>query len=209
MRMSGEDLILKLKTYGPKVASKALQEDSGSFMEKKLFFILQRLDCVDPWNHFKDVVNEMWVKVIEDFNKCYEGVKEADYKYPRPWLKSIGNHCAIDHWKKERKDSIVVYCESDEVLDDNICQHSNLHQFIVGIPIEELIYRKEIFKQLRGFIKSLPQKERSVLALRLKGYSFKLIARSLGINPDYARVIMWKITRKLRLEVVRLNGGRI
>jgi DNA-directed RNA polymerase specialized sigma24 family protein len=208
MLMSGKFLNSTIITFGPEAADEALWKQSGAFMERWMPFQLLKLNCIDPWDHFQDVLQITRYKAYEDFEKCYRGEKEANYQYPHSWLKQIGLNCAIDHSKKEIKDSVVSYFDSDQDL-DNISQHSNLHQLIAGIPIEELIYRKKMLKHLCEFIKSFPQKERSILALRLKGYPFKLIALYIGMDPVYARALMWKITRKLRLEVDRLNGGKI
>lgn len=209
MSMSGECLNSIIVNSGPEAGYLALWKQSGPYLKGWIPSLLWKLNCSDPPDHVKLVLDDISMKTLIDFRKYYEGKKKAGYTNPHSWLTQIGHHCAVDHSKEDTKYSdVMTYFDSDEVMDNFIYENSEHYRSIAGNPIDDLIYKNEVLKHLgKFFLKNFSSKEQGVMKLWLKEKSHKIVAREFGLTLTYSHSMVSRMTWKLRQEVIRISGG--
>ena len=133
----------------------------------------------------EDLASEVFLKVVKSIG-TFRG--EADIK---TWLFSIARHEWYDYLRKKnrqiRTEAITEFCESME------------------LGPEAQYHRQEIIRRIYRLLEQEPERTRSIVMMRLDGYSFYEIAQKFGISESSARVIDFRTKDKLR-KILKKEG---
>ena len=133
----------------------------------------------------EDLASEVFLKVVKSIG-TFRG--EADIK---TWLFSIARHEWYDYLRKKnrqiRTEAITEFCESME------------------LGPEAQYHRQEIIRRIYRLLEQEPERTRSIVMMRLDGYSFYEIGQKFGISESSARVIDFRTKDKLR-KILKKEG---
>lgn len=153
-----------------------LSEELFSEYYKDVFRYLYSL-CHDP-SLSEDMTSEVFLEVVNSIGG-FRG--ECDVK---TWLFSIARHRWMRYLQKKRVqiETAALY-DFEEVSDPDAEERENIRE-LVG-RIYELIEDED-------------ERPKSVALMRLDGYSFYEIGRSLGISENSARVVFFRTKERIR-----------
>lgn len=115
----------------------------------------------------EDITQEAFMKGFQKLDT----LKNREQFYP--WLKRIALNIALNHFEKEKRVLDVENEDDDTSFFDNIASGEN--------P-EELTLKDELYKYVRNFVDSLPDKLRVVIVLReVEDMSYEEIAEMMNI----------------------------
>jgi len=133
----------------------------------------------------EDLASEVFLKVVKSIG-TFRG--EADIK---TWLFSIARHEWYDHLRKKnrqiRTEAMTEFCES------------------MDLGPEAKYHMQEIIRRIYSLLEQEPERTRSIVMMRLDGYSFYEIGQKFGISESSARVIDFRIKDKLR-KILKKEG---
>ena len=133
----------------------------------------------------EDLASEVFLKVVKSIG-TFRG--EADIK---TWLFSIARHEWYDYLRKKnrqiRTEAMTEFCES------------------MDLGPETQYHRQEIIRRIYRLLEQEPERTRSIVMMRLDGYSFYEIAQKFGISESSARVIDFRTKDKLR-KILKKEG---
>ena len=133
----------------------------------------------------EDLASEVFLKVVKSIGS-FRG--EADIK---TWLFSIARHEWYDYLRKKnrqiRTEAMTEFCES------------------MDLGPEAQYHTQEIIRQIYRLLEQEPERTRSIVMMRLDGYSFYEIAQKFGISESSARVIDFRTKDKLR-KILKKEG---
>ena len=125
----------------------------------------------------EDLTGEVFYKAAA-FAASFDA-RKASYK---TWLFSIAHNIVANHWRGKK----------DDVPLDSL-------DFAAESGVEELLMIKEDIRRLRGFLMSLTEKERRVLALRFWGeLSHKEIASRMDLPVNTVSSILKRSVEKMK-----------
>ena len=117
----------------------------------------------------EDLASDVFLKVVKSIG-TFRG--EADIK---TWLFSIARHEWYDYLRKKnrqiRTEAMTEFCES------------------MDLGPEAQYHTQEIIRQIYSLLEQEPERTRSIVMMRLDGYSFYEIGQKFGISESSARVI--------------------
>ena len=126
----------------------------------------------------EDLASEVFLKVVKSIG-TFRG--EADIK---TWLFSIARHEWYDYLRKKnrqiRTEAMTEFCES------------------MDLGPEAQYHRQEIIRRIYRLLEQESERTRSIVMMRLDGYSFYEIGQKYGISESSARVIDFRTKDKLR-----------
>ena len=123
----------------------------------------------------EDIFQDTFIKVI----KSLDGGKYQDNGKFLAWVLRIAHNLVIDHYRKERQ--LNATSREDFGLDI-----LNSRKYAVK-PAEDAIIDRQIRKDIRGLIESLPEEQKEVLILRQYcELSFKEIADHTNVSINTA-----------------------
>ena len=126
----------------------------------------------------EDLASEVFLKVVK-YIGTFRG--EADIK---TWLFSIARHEWYDYLRKKnrqiRTEAMTEFCES------------------MDLGPEAQYHRQEIIRRIYRLLEQESERTRSIVMMRLDGYSFYEIGQKYGISESSARVIDFRTKDKLR-----------
>lgn len=133
----------------------------------------------------EDLASEVFLKVVKSIG-TFRG--EADIK---TWLFSIARHEWYDYLRKKnrqiRTEAMTEFCES------------------MDLGPEAQYHTQEIIRQIYSLLEQEPERTRSIVMMRLDGYSFYEIGQKFGISESSARVIDFRTKDKLR-KILKKEG---
>ena len=133
----------------------------------------------------EDLVSEVFLKVVKSIG-TFRG--EADIK---TWLFSIARHEWYDYLRKKnrqiRTEAMTEFCES------------------MDLGPEAKYHMQEIIRRIYSLVEQEPERTRSIVMMRLDGYSFYEIGQKFGISESSARVIDFRTKDKLR-KILKKEG---
>src|SRR5690606_15693467 len=126
----------------------------------------------------EDIFQDTFIKVI---NTLKGGRYNEEGKF-LPWVLRIAHNLVIDHYRKERRTTLVVNSEGFDIFDVLYVSEENA---------ESRMIREETHQELRRLIQLLPDEQKEVLIMRHYGeMSFKDIAdvTDVSINTALGRM---------------------
>lgn len=133
----------------------------------------------------EDLASEVFLKVVKSIG-TFRG--EADIK---TWLFSIARHEWYDYLRKKnrqiRTEAMTEFCES------------------MDLGPETQYHRQEIIRRIYRLLEQESERTRSIVMMRLDGYSFYEISQKYGISESSARVIDFRTKDKLR-KILKKEG---
>ncbi|MBR4059988.1 MAG: RNA polymerase sigma factor [Lachnospiraceae bacterium] len=133
----------------------------------------------------EDLASEVFLKVVKSIG-TFRG--EADIK---TWLFSIARHEWYDYLRKKnrqiRTEAMTEFCES------------------MDLGPEARYHTQEIIRRIYRLLEQEPERTRSIVMMRLDGYSFYEIGQKFGISESSARVIDFRTKDKLR-KILKKEG---
>lgn len=133
----------------------------------------------------EDLASEVFLKVVKSIG-TFRG--EADIK---TWLFSIARHEWYDYLRKKnrqiRTEAMTEFCES------------------MDLGPEAQYHRQEIIRRIYRLLEQESERTRSIVMMRLDGYSFYEIGQKYGISESSARVIDFRTKDKLR-KILKKEG---
>ena len=133
----------------------------------------------------EDLASEVFLKVVKSIG-TFRG--EADIK---TWLFSIARHEWYDYLRKKnrqiRTEAMTEFFES------------------MDLGPEAQYHRQEIIRRIYRLLEQEPERTRSIVMMRLDGYSFYEISQKYGISESSARVIDFRTKDKLR-KILKKEG---
>lgn len=132
----------------------------------------------------------------ETFYSAIKGIKNFRYECSIfSWLCEISKNKLKDYWRKNNKIQVVQFDE-------------NINKFIQEDNIEEDIFSKIESIELYNEIKTLDEKAKKVVYLRInENLSFKEIAKILNESEAWARTTFYR--SKLKLKERLNNEGKM
>ena len=132
----------------------------------------------------------------ETFYSAIKGIKNFRYECSIfSWLCEIAKNKLKDYWRKNNKIQVVQFDE-------------NINKFIQEDNIEENIFSKIESIELYNEIKTLDEKAKKVVYLRInENLSFKEIAKILNESEAWARTTFYR--SKLKLKERLNNEGKM
>ena len=107
----------------------------------------------------------------------------------KPWVRKIVVNTALDHYRKDKKNSIEIPIEAacNEPVDDSVMDNLNAEEII-------------------KLINSLPVNYRYTFSLfEIEGYSHDEIAQQLGITASTSRTNLTRAKEMLRKMILTIN----
>lgn len=133
----------------------------------------------------EDLVSETFLNAIKSLPK-FKG--NSDIK---TWLFSIARYRWYGHLRK-KKDDISF----DELAENYMRDKSD---------IQEMIIKREVTEKILSILEKESDKNKSIVLMRIKGYSFYEIAAKYNISESSARVIDFRTKKKIR-EILEKEG---
>lgn len=138
----------------------------------------------------EDLTSEVFLEVVKSFSR-FRG--ESDIK---TWLFSIARHKWIDYLRKKNR---RIETEAlSELVGEPLAFGSSGVDAVCCKGVEEQYLEKELLERITTLLDEEPERTRSIVKLRMEGYSFHEIAKKEGISESSARVIYFRAKEKLR-----------
>ena len=137
----------------------------------------------------EDLASEVFLEVVKSIAR-FRG--EADIK---TWMFSIARHKWMDYLRKKNRRV------QTEVLSDLVGEQ----ELANAKGIEEQYLDKELLERIYALLKEEPERTRSIVKLRIEGYSFYEIAKKENISESSARVIFFRAKEKVK-QVLEKEG---
>lgn len=145
----------------------------------------------------EDLASEVFLEVVKSI-AAFRG--EADIK---TWMFSIARHKWIDYLRKKNRQPAT------EVLSDLVGEQWDAKKCVdcssnTKDP-EERYLDKELLQRIYALLEEEPERTRTIVKLRMEGYSFYEIGKQQGISESSARVIYYRAKEKIR-QIVEKEG---
>ena len=140
----------------------------------------------------EDLASEVFLEVVKSIAR-FRG--EADIK---TWMFSIARHKWMDYLRKKNRRV------QTEVLSDLVGEQ----ELASAKGIEEQYLDKELLERIYALLKEEPERTRSIVKLRIEGYSFYEIAKTEKISESSARVIYFRAKEKIKECLEKEGLGR-
>lgn len=138
----------------------------------------------------EDLASEVFLEVVKSI-ASFRG--EADIK---TWLFSIARHKWMDYLRK--KNRRVETAGLSELVGEQVVFNGKESNITSMKGIEEQYLDKELLERIYALLEEEPERTRSIVKLRIEGYSFYEIGKKQGISESSARVIYFRVKEKLR-----------
>ena len=130
-----------------------------------------------------EIANDSFLKIFRKI-RSYQVDKEF-----KPWIRKIVVNTALDHYRKDKKNSVEISIEAayDEAVDEVVSNNFNAEEII-------------------KLINSLPANYRYTFSLfEIEGYSHDEIAMQLGITASSSRANLTRAKKMLR-KMILINS---
>ena len=133
--------------------------------------------------HNQNISEELTAEVFISAIKSLPNFKgNSDIK---TWLFSISRHKWYEYLRKENKDKTMLERLQSYISDNDF----SLERQIINQSLVDRIYELLNFE---------PEKQKTILLMRVDGYSFYEIGKIVGISENSARVIDFRLRKKLK-----------
>lgn len=102
----------------------------------------------------------------------------------KTWLFSIARHKWYEHLRKKKK--TLSFEELADFYFSDIC------------PLEETAFKNQAAERIKELLKDAPLRSQNIIKMRIEGYSYYEIGKSLGISESSARVIDFRLKKKIK-----------
>lgn len=133
----------------------------------------------------EDLTSEVFLEVVKSI-ALFRG--ESDI---RTWMFSIARHKWIDYLRKKNR-QVETEALSELVGELQILRVNNEK------GTEEKYLEKEMLRRIYTLLEEEPERTRSIVQMRMAGYSFYEIGRVQDISESSARVIYFRAKEKIR-----------
>lgn len=134
----------------------------------------------------EDLTSEVFLEVVKSI-AAFRG--ESDVK---TWMFSIARHKWIDYLRKKNRQI------ETEVLSELVGELSAADNGARAKEPEERYLDKELLQRIYTLLEEEPERTRTIVRLRMEGYSFYEIGKSQDISESSARVIYFRAKEKIR-----------
>lgn len=196
MSLNGDDLNRIVLESGPAEAAEIVNREFGPALEKRISSYLRQKHCRNYVDHGPEVVNDMWICVIRDFTRFFDGKKASGYTYPLSWLMTVAVSCCNRHLTFDITRSCEQATETESDLERDSAAHIERAR-IYTRSVEKEYELKEARAALDAYIRELPLKARVVVQLYSDGMPQVQIARFLFLKEENVRQIISRTTRGL------------
>ena len=177
---SDEELIVKFRC-GFHEAFDVLLTRHRSWMQP---YLLRRICCLPQ---VKDMMQEIWMKVIISFEK---ETYDEQHKF-KAWLRTIAKNMVLDIWEARKKDQAHL-----------------LEMYRFGASNSKVLVRGVTPQQLMKVLKKLSAKEQQIIKLHFfKNIGFKEIARLMKMPTGTVTSVYSRALKKLRKLLVENAGA--
>lgn len=133
----------------------------------------------------EDLASEVFLEVVKSV-ATFRG--QADIK---TWILSIARHKWYHHLRGQQGQAETVLLT--DFLPSNAAQP------------EDSVFRQMLLERIRTLLDDVPPRTKSIVLMRLEGYSFYEIGKKHGISESSARVIDFRARAKIR-EALKKEG---
>lgn len=144
----------------------------------------------------EDLASEVFLEVVKSI-ATFRG--ESDVK---TWMFSIARHKWVDYLRKKNRQVEI------EVLSELVGELPMAGNGAREKEPEERYLEKELLQRVFTLLEQEPERTRSIVKLRMEGYSFYEIGKSQGISESSARVIYFRIKEKIKQTLEKEGLGR-
>jgi len=130
----------------------------------------------------EDLTSEVFLQVVKSV-AMFRG--ESDIK---TWMFSIARHKWCDYLRKKNRQP------ETESLSEFITNHIHSREK----ETEEQYLEKELLERIYALLLEEPERNQTIVKLRMEGYSFFEIGKEQGISESSARVIYFRTKEKIR-----------
>ncbi len=130
-----------------------------------------------------EIANDSFLKI---FRKIRSFQVDKEFK---PWVRKIVVNTALDHYRKDKKNSIEISIEAAN-----------------NEPVEESVMDKLNAEEIVKLVNSLPANYRYTFNLfEIEGFSHDEIAQQLGITASNSRTNLTRAKKMLRKMILLIN----
>ena len=127
----------------------------------------------------EDLTAEVFISAIKSLPN-FKGTSDI-----KTWLFSIARHKWCEYLRKENRDKTILGRLELYISDKDF-------------SLERQIINKSLLNRIYELLKSEPEKPKTILLMRVDGYSFYEIAKKVGVSENSARVIDFRLRKKLK-----------
>ena len=148
----------------------------------------------------EDLSSEVFLEVVKSI-AAFRG--EADVK---TWMFSIARHKWMDYLRKKNR-QVETEILSDLVGEQLVSENSTM--YIGNKGMEEQYLEKELLQRIYALLEEEPERIRSIVKLRMVGYSFYEIGKKQNISESSARVIYFRAKEKIKQILEKEGLGHV
>ena len=120
----------------------------------------------------EDLTGDVFYKALA-FRSSFDE-RKASYK---TWLYTIARNIVVNHYRSRKNE--LLFDDFEELA------ANNFEEMATNNDVEDIFSANEDFRRLHELLKTLPEREREVIALRYWGeLSYKEIAARTGLNEN-------------------------
>ena len=131
----------------------------------------------------EDLVSETFLGALKSLHK-FKG--DAGIK---TWLFSIARNKWYEYLRKEKSNISI-----DDLAYNYILSESDL---------DDIIIKRELYNKIINLLKSEAPRTEDIILMRIKGYSYFEIGKKHNISESSARVIDYRIKRKIKETLIK------
>ena len=147
----------------------------------------------------EDLASEVFLEVVKSI-AAFRG--ESDIK---TWMFSIARHKWCDYLRKKNRQPATEVLS--ELVGEGTGPEGKGKEFFGNQGPEERYLQKELLERIYALLEEEPERTRSIVKLRMEGYSFYEIGKSQNISESSARVIYFRAKEKLRQRLEKEGLG--
>lgn len=144
----------------------------------------------------EDLTSEVFLEVVKSI-AAFRG--EADIK---TWMFSIARHKWCDYLRKKNR-QVETEVLSELVGELQVMRVNNEK------GTEEKYLDRELLERIQALLEQEPERIQTIVQMRMEGYSFYEIGKSLGITESSARVIYFRAKEKIKQILEKEGLGRV
>lgn len=144
----------------------------------------------------EDLTSEVFLEVVKSI-AAFRG--EADIK---TWMFSIARHKWCDYLRKKNR-QVETEVLSELVGELQVMRVNNEK------GTEEKYLDRELLERIQALLEQEPERIQTIVQMRMEGYSFYEIGKSLGITESSARVIYFRAKDKIKQILEKEGLGRV
>lgn len=126
----------------------------------------------------EELAAEVFLEIVRSF-ASFRGASDV-----KTWIFSIARHVWFAHLQKQGREAPAM-----ELREDLVSMEQSL---------ESRYQNKETARRVLELLRQEPQRTRTIVWMRIQGYSFYEIGKAVGVSESSARVIDHRARKKIR-----------